>query len=178
MKKTAYLLLVFLLTACSGSYSHSRYQKSIRDYVLNGRSDVKFKVLEISKIGTISVADSIDYLTNEFRKDKEVIIKRIELAKAMTKELQANTKLKSEYDQCSIDINRMNNSIDSLKNLPPDNLQGYDKRNPTDVLSIIIRCKYLLDASGTTVEETFDFYLSPDGRKVIKKLNPDPLLSE
>lgn len=169
MKKTIYFLIAVLFVACSGSNMNSKYEKTIRDYVLKGQSGIDFKVLEMSEQGTVTVADSIAYLTNDFRKDKEVVIKRIELAKAMTKELQTKTKLKSEYDRYAVDIQRMDARIDSLKSLLPDNLQGYGSQNPADVLVVIIRCKYSLDISGTTVEETFDFYLSPDGSKCYQK---------
>ena len=169
MKKTIYFLIAVLFVACSGSNMNSKYEKTIRDYVLKGQSGIDFKVLEMSEQGTVTVADSVAYLTSEFRKDKEVVVKRIELAKAMSKELQAKTKLKSEYDRYTADIQRMDARIDSLKSLSPDNLQGYDSRNTNDVLAVIIRCKYLLNISGTTVEETFDFYLSPDGSRCFKK---------
>lgn len=107
MKKTIYFLIAVLFVACSGSNMNSKYEKTIRDYVLKGQSGIDFKVLEMSEQGTVTVADSIAYLTNDFRKDKEVVIKRIELAKAMTKELQTKTKLKSEYDRYAVDIQRM-----------------------------------------------------------------------
>lgn len=63
----------------------------------------------------------------------------------------------------------MNARIDSLKNLTPDNLQGYDSRNANDVLAVIVRCKYSASLVGQTAEETFDFYLSPDGNKCYGK---------
>lgn len=169
MKKIVYLLFSVFLFACNSSNMSSKYEKTISDYVLKGQSGIDFKVLEISEQGTVTVADSVAYLTSEFRKDKEVVVKRIELAKAMSKELQAKTKLKGEYDRYTADIQRMDARIDSLKSLSPDNLQGYDSRNTNDVLAVIIRCKYLLNISGTTVEETFDFYLSPDGSRCFKK---------
>ena len=169
MKKTIYFLIAVLFVACSGSNMNRKYEKTIRDYVLKGQSGIDFKVLEMSEQGIVTVADSIAYLTNDFRKDKEVVIKRIELAKAMTKELQTKIKLKSEYDRYAVDIQRMDARIDSLKSLLPDNLQGYGSRNTNDVLAVIIRCKYLLNISGTTVEETFDFYLSPNGNKCYQK---------
>lgn len=146
-----------------------KYEKTIRDYVLKDQSGIDFKVLEMSEQGTVTVTDSIAYLTNDFRKDKEVVIKRIELAKKLTEDLQTATKLKSEYDKYAEDIERMNARIDSLRTLPPDNLQGYGSRNTNDVLAVIIRCKYLLNISGTTVEETFDFYLSPNGNQCYQK---------
>lgn len=51
------------------------------------------------------------------------------------------------------------------KNLTPDNLQAYEGRNASDVLVKIVRCKY----SILSIEETFDFYLSPDGSRCYAK---------
>lgn len=169
MKKTIYFFIAVLFVACSGSNMNRKYEKTIRDYVLKDQSGIDFKILEMSEQGTVTVTDSIAYLTNDFRKDKEVVIKRIELAKKLTEDLQTATKLKSEYDKYAEDIERMNARIDSLRTLPPDNLQGYGSRNTNDVLAVIIRCKYLLNISGTTVEETFDFYLSPNGNQCYQK---------
>lgn len=82
----------------------------------------------------------------------------------MTETLLAKEKKQREIDKYNADIARMVARIDSLRNLPPDNLNGYDSKNPNDVLALIIRCKYsIVPPGGTTVEETFDFYLSPDG---------------
>lgn len=103
---------------------NSKYEKAIRDYVLKGQSEVGFKVLEMSEQGTVTLADSIAYLTDEFRKDKELFVKRIELAKKLIEYLQAATKLKSEYNKYTEDIERVNIRIDSLRTLHLDNLQG------------------------------------------------------
>ena len=120
--------------------------------------------------GTVTVADSIAYLTDEFRKDKEVVIKRVELAKKMSETLLAKAKKQSDIDKYNTDIAEISNTIDSLKNLTPDNLRGYDSRNANDVLAVIVRCKYSLVPPGrTAVEETFDFYLSPNGSKCYGK---------
>lgn len=109
-------------------------------------------------------------LTDEFRKDKQLIIDRINLAKKMSEDLMAREKKQSSIDKYNADIAIMNHRIDSLKNLTPDNLNGYDSKNPNDVLGVIVRCKYsVVPPGGTTVEETFDFYLSPDGSKCYGK---------
>ena len=60
-------------------------------------------------------------------------------------------------------------NVDSLKNLVPDNLKGYDSRNANEELAKIVRCKYSVQVAGNTVEETFDFYISPDGNKCYGK---------
>lgn len=170
MKKVAYLLIAIFLVACGGSSTNSTYEKTIREYLLKGKSDdLNFKVVELTEQGNVTVADSVAYLTDEFRKDQELIIKRIELAKKMSEDLLSKTKRQSEIDKYNADIAVMNNRIDSLNNITPDNLQGYDNRNANDVLAIIVRCKYSVQLGSTTKEETFDFYLSPDGSKCYGK---------
>ena len=173
MKKVAYLLIAVFLAACGGSNTNSIYEKTIREYILRGNpnsyGDLNFKVVELTEQGKVTVADSIAYLTDEFRKDKELIVKRIQLAKKMSEDLLARTKRQSDIDKYKADIAVMNTRIDSLKSLTPDNLRGYDSRNTDDILAKIIRCKYSVQISGSTVEETFDYYLSPDGSKCYEK---------
>lgn len=169
MKNVIYLFIAVLLVSC-GSGSNGKYEQTIREYLIKGKSDdLNFKVVELTEQGTITVADSIAYLTDEFRKDKEYFVKRIELAKKMIGELLSKTKNQSDIDKYNADIIVMDNRIDSLRNLPPDNLSGYDSRNANDVLAVIVRCKYSVQLAGTPAEETFDFYLSPDGSKCYGK---------
>lgn len=168
MKNVAYLLIALFMVSCGSNGKQSKYGQTIGTYLQTDKRgskyDLKFKVIELNEQGTITVADSIAYLTDEFRKDKELIVKRVELAKDMTETLLAKEKKQREIDKYNADIARMVARIDSLRNLPPDNLNGYDSKNPNDVLALIIRCKYsIVPPGGTTVEETFDFYLSPDG---------------
>lgn len=170
MKNLVYLFIAVFFVSCGGSSMNSTYEKTIKEYLIKGRSnDLGFKVVELTEQGKVTVADSIAYLTDEFRKDKQLIINRVELAKKMTEELKSKTKKKSEFDKYTDDIVVINARIDSLKNLTPDNLQGYDDRNANDVLAVIVRCKYSVQLSGNTKEETFDFYLSPDGTKCYGK---------
>lgn len=159
-----------LMVAC-GSNSSSNYEKTISESLLKGSSasDVNLKFIEVKEVGKVTVADSIAYLTDEFRKDKQLIIDRIELAKKMSEDLLSKTKKQNEIDKYNTDIAVMNARVDSLKNLTPDNLHGYDSRNVNDVLSVIVRCKYSVNLGGKSVEETFDFYLSPDGNKYYGK---------
>ncbi|MFA7136452.1 MAG: hypothetical protein WC125_11430 [Bacteroidales bacterium] len=173
MKNAIYLFIAVLMVSCGGSNSSkSNYEKTITDYLLKGsdtKENLNFKIVEMNEHGTVIVADSITYLTDEFRKDKQLIIDRVSLAKKMSEELLAKTKKQSDIDKYNADIAVMNVRIDSLKNLAPDNLRGYDNRNASDVLAKIVRCKYSIQLAGTLVEETFDFYLSPDGSKCYGK---------
>lgn len=172
MKNAAYLLIAVFMISCGSNSSKNNYEETITNYLLKGsdtKENLNFKIVELNEQGKVTVADSIAYLTDEFRKDKQLIISRIELAKEMSENLKAKTKKKSELDKYLDDIELMSSRIDSLKNLAPDNLQGYDSRNADDILAKIIRCKYSVEFGGKTVEETFDFYLSPDGTKCFYK---------
>lgn len=167
MKKLLYVFIAIFMVSCGTNTSKSQYEKTITGSLLKGsdtKENLNFKIVELKEIGQVTAADSIDYLTDEFKKDKQLIVKRIELAKKMTQELLSKTKKQTDTDKYKVDIVSMDNTIDSLKNLKPDNLNGYDKRNADDVLAVIIRCKYSIQPPGSSVvEETFDFYLSPDG---------------
>lgn len=171
MKNVVYLFIVVFLAACGGSGTNSTYEKTISESLLKGSpaSELNFKVVELNEQGKVTVADSIAYLTEEFRKDKQLIISRIELAKKMTEDLQTKATTKHNHEKYITDIAKMSSNIDSLKSLAPDNLQAYADRNANDVLAVIVRCKYSLTIGGQTVAETFDFYLSPDGTKYYGK---------
>ncbi|MEL7599161.1 MAG: hypothetical protein AAGU18_03560 [Proteiniphilum sp.] len=173
MKHVFYLLIAVFMVSCGSNSSTSNYEKTITDNLLKGsdtKENLNFKIVELNETGNVTVADSIAYLTDEFRKEKQSVISRIELARKMSEDLLAQTKKQSDIDKYNADIAVMNTRIDSLKNLVPDNLQGYDSRNANDVLAVIVRCKYsLVPPGGRTVEETFDFYLSPNGSKCYGK---------
>ena len=173
MKNVIYLLVAVFLVSCGGSNTNSVYEKTIREHILKGNpnsyGDLNFKVVELTEQGSVTVADSIAYLTDEFRKDKDLIIKRVELAKKMSEDLLAKTKKQSDIDKYNADIATINARVDSLKNLVPDNLKGYDSRNANEELAKIVRCKYSVQVAGNTVEETFDFYISPYGSKCYGK---------
>ena len=172
MKHVFYLLIAVFMVSCGSNSSTSNYEKTITDNLLKGsdtKENLNFKIVELNETGNVTVADSVAYLTDEFRKEKQSVISRIELARKMSEDLLAHTKKQIDIDKYNADIAVMNTRIDSLKNLVPDNLQGYDSRNANDVLAVIVRCKYSVQLSGTPKEETFNFYLSPDGSKCYGK---------
>ena len=168
MKNIFYVLTALLMVSCGSNSLKSKYGETITSYLLRGKtaSDYNFKIEELTEQGTLTVSDSIAYLTDEFRKDKQLIINRFSLAKEMSETLLEKTK-NQKYEA---EIAKINRGIDSLKNLPPDNLKGYEGRNTSDILSVIIRCRYSIQLPGSfPVIETFDFFLSPDGSKCYRK---------
>jgi len=66
MKNVIYLLIALFMVSC-GSNSNSKYEQTIGDYLQTDKGgskyDLKFKVIELNEQGTITVADSIAYLT-------------------------------------------------------------------------------------------------------------------
>lgn len=170
MKHLMYLFIAVFMVSC-GSGTSNKYEKTIENYITKGKSnELGFKVVEIAEQGTVTVADSIAYLTDEFKKDQQLIINRIELALKTAKDLQAKQITKHNHEKYITDIAVMNARIDSLKNLKPDNISGYDSKNPSDILAVIVRCKYSIELPGAKpIEETFDFYMSPDGTKCYAK---------
>jgi len=176
-------LFVFLIVSCTTTSNNKRdYTETISNYLQTDKKgnkhDLNFKVIEMNELKTISVSDSISFLTEEFKADQQVIINRIDLAKKMSEDLLEKEKNRKSPNSNQIskyenDILVMNQRIDSLNNLPADNLKGLDKRNPTDVLAIVVRCKYSINppyaSGGSTVEEVYDFVLSPDGKTCYTK---------
>ena len=105
MKNVIYLLIAVFLVSCGGTGTNGIYEKTISEYLLKGKpNDINLKVVELTEQGKVTVADSIAYLTDEFRKDKELIIKRVELAKKMSEDLLGKTKRQSEIDKYNADI--------------------------------------------------------------------------
>lgn len=92
MKHVFYLFIAVLMVSCGSNSSTSNYEKIITDNLLKGsdtKENLNFKIVEISETGNVTVADSIAYLTDEFRKDKQLIIDRVALALEKTKELKS-----------------------------------------------------------------------------------------
>lgn len=174
MKNLVLVFIAILMVSCGSNNTTGKYEKTITNYLLKGsdtKENLNFKILELNEQGIVTVADSIAYLTDEFRKDKQLIADRVALAKQMSEDLLSKTKNQSSIDKYTADIKVMDSRIDSLKNLTPDNLRGYDKMNKDDILAVIVRCHYSLQLPGTNspVDETFDFYMSPDGTKCYGK---------
>ena len=79
MKNVTYLLVALFMVSCGSNGKQSKYGQTIGNYLQTDKRgskyDLKFKVIELNEKGTITVADSITYLTDEFRKDKNLLLK-------------------------------------------------------------------------------------------------------
>ena len=102
MKNVIYLFIAVFMVSCGSNSSKSNYEETITGYLLKGsdtKENLNFKIIEMNEHGTVTVADSIAYLTDEFKKDKELVIKRVELAKKMSETLLAKAKKQSDIDK-------------------------------------------------------------------------------
>lgn len=180
MKKIIYVVALVVLFASCGTNTKSDYEKAIADYVQTDKGgrkyDLQFKVIELNEQRNITVADSIAILTEEFKAGQQIVIDRMALAKEMGEDLLKNENAKrspqkSEIEKYTEKIASINGRIDSLRNLTPTNLKGYENRNANDILAVVVRCKYsvILPTTSTRMEETSDFTLSADGKQCYAK---------
>jgi hypothetical protein len=71
----------------------------------------------------------------------------------MSEDLLSKAKKQSDIDKYNADIAASTLVLIRLKNLVPDNLQGYDSRNANDELAKIVRCKYSVQVTGIPLKK-------------------------
>lgn len=171
IKNTLQILSALLLFVSCGSGT-ARYEKTIAGAVQakGGKiHNLNFKVRKLSPLSAITVADSIRYLREEFESQKE---KDIAFATETLKayEMIAGIGYNAETN---LRIAGHRSRIDSLRNAPFVTPHRYAAMDGGSVLAQVVRCTYTIDiptATGkVTAEETFDFFLSPDGGKCFGK---------
>ena len=179
MKKTVFtfFILVALMVASCNDTGLSVHQRTISEVVqtINGtKSDLNFRVVKISEQGKITVNDSIKVLQSEFEESKASDIRR---AKGVLNMLNMLSGLEKTPDT---DAKRaaQQTTIDSLQRMQFVVPEHYSKMSADKPLAVVVRCTYKIDvpiskSTITTVEETFDFYLSVDGKRFYKKRKPD-----
>lgn len=164
------LLLVF---SCTGD--KAKFGPAIEDAVManapGDRSAYSFTILELKDNGVITVADSLQILQVQHEADHKARIESeqatLELIEYQQRVTHANRYVSDDQKQ-AVDAKRDVQAalIDSLRNsggsfTAPD---GYT--DPSRVLVVIKSCTYSVTdpRTGKEVQESFDFYLSPDGK--------------
>lgn len=171
MRKLFYLFILGAFVACGSSGGNAKtYEQTIGDfYCSKGMSGVIFKALETGKTATITVADSVAILNEAFEKERAGKIGHAEGVLKMMRDLQemenkSRFTKPAEKEKTARKIAEQEVSIDSLKQLTAPVVELYQNRNGSDLLAEVVTCSYSLDlGNGRTVEETSEFYLSPDG---------------
>lgn len=177
MKRILVLPLFALLLSCGGTTS--KYEKLIADVVQTdggGKIDLNFKAEKLEEISQISVADSLNIITDDFNADRDK--KREQFQQSLTRNEESLDKEKNSrhpgqtmmnFYQSNID--RYSRLIDSLQQTIPTAIFQYENRSGSDILAVVVRCTYSIDEPLTQKRETetFDFVLSPDGTKYYSK---------
>ncbi|KAA6314963.1 hypothetical protein EZS27_034504 [termite gut metagenome] len=181
MKKVSIIaaLTVLLLSPASTS-KQSVYEKAIADYVQTDRhgtfTDLKFKALSIEKIADITIADSLKLLQVEFEelRDEQIASQQRTLDYfngLLTDNQSAKYAKQAVDDQLNRSIAATQTRIDSLHNLPAAYSDLYKDRSLTEVVSVVVKCRYsyTMPGNGAAKERTDNFILLPDGKKVLGK---------
>lgn len=172
-------LVVAALAACTSPKAD--YGKAIQESVLRNapgdKNAYKFNILELSEQNTITVKDSIQIISEEFAEQKSRDIEYqktlLGIKESFYKSQQSHRFTpEAEKEQTLAEINDLKRKIDSLAgiNTAPQ-LDLYAGRSADEVLVKVMRCRYEVTDPKTDrkVEETFDFYCSPDGGIVYSK---------
>lgn len=170
-KAMIYTLLAVLFTACG--VPDRNYEKTIADFVQTRGGtlhDLNFKVTELRELHTITVADSIRILGEEFENNR---LREIRYAETVLSTLQLLSGVDTGSSTAA-KIRRQQATIDSIRQAPFHAPENYTRMNSGAPLAVVVRCTYTIDVPGRTgkitAEETFDFYLSPDGTTCYKKI--------
>jgi hypothetical protein len=150
---------IFMLVACAGGRSH--YGKTITDHLMaKAPAGYSVEIADIEELVPLTVADSIVILQDEFENNRKEYIERLHGVRSLSAMSPDNAwRIKQEKV--------LSHSIDSLENVP---VPAFYEGVPTGkVLAVPVRCRYVISAVGTseTITETFDFWLTPDGNKVL-----------
>lgn len=164
MKKILYLFTTLLFISCNKPGDSVNYEDVIKESLTKGKGEMK--ILEMSDAGKITVADSVQFLTDQFKNSLQNVLDRMQLAKETTQKLLEKEKKQSEIDKYNDNLTRIEHRIDSINNLMPDNLKGYENLSPDEVLVVIKRVKFSAEYNGTTIQDTYDFYIAPDASVV------------
>lgn len=173
------ILLIAFLCMASCSSRISKYEKVIADAVQTDRGvklDLNFKAEKIEELKKVSVADSIEILTETFNTGKNKKITTLEETVRrnidnINKEKGTRYPSRTMISFYQSNIDKANGQIDALRGMKPTETLKYEGRNGDEILAIVVRCSYSIDEPLTKkrATETFDFYLSPDGTKYYSK---------
>lgn len=175
MGKYIITFILFCFMSCS---SDNRYEKLISDYVQTDKSgvwtDLQFKIVELKENAPLTVSDSIVILKEDFEADNAIALNRFETLlnlsiKNLEKEEKSRFRSQLMIDEWTGAIAGLNNSIDSVKQLPF--VSKYDGLAPDKVLLLPVECRYsyVFPASNPRQERTDIFYFLPDKNKIIAK---------
>jgi len=153
------LVLTVVLTACSGGGAD--YGRTITEHLMaKAPAGYNVEIESVEELAPVTVADSIAIRQAGFENDRRGDIEHFQGVMELARMLPEG----ADRQRREAQIQRR---IDSLENLAVPVF--YDDVPADKVLAVPVRCRYVISAVGTseTITETFDFWLTPDGGKVL-----------
>lgn len=177
MKHLNYILILSSIVACSTS-DNSSIEKVIADFKQTDPKtgqlyDLKFKLIEMGEMTSITVADSIKILEEDFLKENAQLIENYNDLLSMAKRNLEMEKKNRRPSATMIgihekDIQKHQEQINEIENSKPD-LSKYASKGGDDILAYSVVCSYSMnDLSGNNITEKSEFILSPDQSTIYK----------
>jgi hypothetical protein len=150
--------IAFFTISCSG-----KYDSAITDYVANAEMAKDVKVKDVKELKKVTVGDSINYLKQKAGQDLKLQIEAAE--KQLTKFQQdlvgLGTSAKVITDAYTVQMTKVQQTIDSLKAVKPEPTKLYDGKKTEEVIAVVVEAKVSVEGTEETVR---NFILSPDGK--------------
>lgn len=151
--------IAFFTISCSG-----KYDNAITDYVANTEMAKDVKVKDVKELKKVTVGDSINYIKQKAEQDLKLQIEAAE--KQLTKFQQdlvgLGTSAKVITDAYTIQMTKVQQTIDSLKAVKPEPTKLYDGKKTEEVIAVVVEAKISVEGLAETVK---NFILSSDGKK-------------
>lgn len=160
--------IAFFTVSCSG-----KYDNAIADYVTNAEVAKDVKVKDVKELKKVTVGDSINYIRQKAEQTVKLQIEEAEkqLAKYQQDLVALGTSARVVTDAYTVQMTKVQQSIDSLKAIKPEPAKIYDGRKTDEVIVIVVEAKVSINGEEAAVN---NYILSPDGKKCYgKTYNPD-----
>lgn len=179
-----YLILTFLLFSVFTeicAQNTTVYKKAIIDYVQirNGiKTDLGIQVSNLEE-KNITVADSIEILTQQYLKEKATKVRTAEKSIAHYEAQISKQKSKgglvaeAMIESLIPKLKKAQQELKEAKEWNPDYLQRYKDQDPHAILSKLVSCRLSLMNPKLNARQEGDasFIFSADGQKLVKSIN-------
>lgn len=161
-------VIAFFSVSCSG-----KYDSAITDYIANTEMAKDVKVKDVKELKKVTVGDSINYLKQ--RAEQDLKLQLDEAEKQLTKYQQdlvsLGTSAKVITDAYTVQMTKVQQTIDSLKAVKPEPSKLYDGKKTEEVIAVVVEAKISVEGGE---DITKNLVLSPDGKKCYAATdNPD-----
>ncbi|GAB6007466.1 hypothetical protein [Dysgonomonas reticulitermitis] len=150
--------IAFFTISCSG-----KYDSAITEYIVNTEMAKDVKVKDVKELKKVTVGDSINYIK---QKAGQIVKLQIEAAEKQLTKFQQDlvglgTSAKVITDAYTVQMTKVQQTIDSLKAIKPEPTKLYDGKKTEEVIAVVVEAKVAANGGEETIK---NFILSPDGK--------------